>query len=181
MLIKKSEIFLVPNLLTILRLILLPFIFFFLFKNTTKDLIYAIILMGIVYFSDVFDGYLARKLNQKSDFGKILDPIVDKIVIFCFSLYVLFYKGFPLWAFVLILIKDISILSGGLYLIKKKNIIPTPNFWGKYTASVLGVVLFLYILEIDSLKILGLWIGVGMVLVTIFTYVKLFIHSMQKS
>jgi len=178
--IKKSDIFLPPNILTLLRLILLPFVFYFLFKETRGDLIIAIILMAIIFFSDVFDGYLARKLNQVSDFGKVLDPVVDKIVIFCFCLYVIFYKGFPVWAFVLIFLKDITALLGAFYLIKAKKTIPSPNRWGKYSVFVLGIALFLYIIELDFWKTVALEMGIVLVVITMFTYARSFIRTVRR-
>lgn len=173
--IKKSDLLLLPNLLTLLRVFLLPFIFYFLLKDTRSDFIIALILMGVAYFSDIIDGWVARKLHQESDLGKILDPLVDKLAIGAIAIYTVIYKEFPLWVLVLILTKDILTLLGGWYLLKRRKVVPQPNKWGKYTVFLWGVVLFFYLIELSFWKELLLWVGVGMILVTLFTYFTRFI------
>jgi cardiolipin synthase len=175
--IKTKDLLLVPNLITLLRLFLLPFIFYFLLKNTRSDFIIALLLLGIAYFSDMFDGWVARKLHQESDLGKILDPVVDKLAVGAVAIYTVVFKGFPLWVLVLILAKDILILLGGWYLLRKRKVVPQPSKWGKYTVSLWGVVLFLYLIELSFWKELLLWIGVGMILITFFTYLKKFLNG----
>jgi cardiolipin synthase len=175
--IKAGDLLLIPNLITLVRLLSLPFILYFLLKNTTSDFIIALILMGIAYFSDMIDGWVARKLNQESDLGKILDPLVDKLAIGAVAIYTVIYKGFPLWALVLILSKDILILLGGWYLLRKKKVVPQPNKWGKYTVALWGVILFLYLIELSFWKGLLLWVGVVMILITFVSYFKMFLSG----
>lgn len=170
--IRLRDFLLIPNLITLLRLFLLPFMFYFLLKDTSSDFIIAMVLLGIAYFSDTLDGYFARRLHQESDLGKILDPLVDKVAIGAVAIYTLIYKGFPLWALILVLAKDILIVLGGWYLVKKRKIVPRPNRWGKYTVSIWGVVLFLYLIELSFWRELLLWIGAGMILITLFTYLR---------
>ena len=173
--IKTKDILLVPNLITLLRLFLLPFIFFFLLKNTPSDFRIAVVLMGIAYFSDIFDGYFARKLNQESELGRILDPLVDKLAVGSVALYTVIYRGFPLWALILLITKDVLIVIGGWYLLRKRKIVPQPNRWGKYTVSLWGVVLFLYLVELSFWRELLLWLGVLMISITLFTYFRKFL------
>ena len=181
--IKKRDLLLLPNLLTLLRGFLLPFIFYFFLKNTTSDFIIALILIGIAYFLDIFDGYFARKLHQESELGKILDPLVDKLAIGSITIYVVIFKEFPLFALVLILTKDLLTVLAGWYLLKMRKMVPQPNRWGKYTVSLWCMVLFLYLIELSFWKELLLWIGVGMTLITAYTYLRIFlkIYFPQKS
>ncbi len=179
--IRTKDLLLVPNLITLLRLFLLPFIFYFLLKNTASDFIVALILIVIAYFSDMIDGWIARKLNQESDLGKILDPLVDKLAIGTVAIYTVIYKGFPLWALVLILTKDILIISGGWYLLRKREIVPQPNKWGKYTVGLWGVILFLYLIELSFWKELLLWVGVVMILITFISYFRTFLNNHFKN
>ena len=175
--IRLRDFLLLPNLITLLRLFLLPFMCYFLLKDTTSDFIIAMVLLGIAYFSDLLDGYFARRLHQESDLGKILDPLVDKVAIGAVAIYTLIYRGFPLWALILVLAKDILIVLGGWYLVKKRKIVPQPNRWGKYTVSIWGVVLFLYLIGLSFWRELLLWIGVGMTLITVYTYLRIFLKN----
>ena len=85
---KKTDLFTVPNLLTYMRFVLVaPFIYFFLQQNY----IAAAVCIGISGLTDCFDGLLARKLNQVTSLGKILDPIADKVTLFSVALCMLIY------------------------------------------------------------------------------------------
>lgn len=125
------ELFKVPNLISLYRLIIsfiLPFLWI---NHSSPNLIYFLLLLGVL--SDTLDGNLARILKQKTKLGKILDPLADK----CFinMLFFLFYweKRIPLFFLSIIFLRDIFIVLGGLYLIKrgfKLNQL-SPTFLGK--------------------------------------------------
>lgn len=175
--IKKSDFFLIPNLLTILRFFTYPFIFYFLKK---EDLLLALVFIILAASTDVLDGLFARKLNQVSDLGKILDPLVDKLGMGIFIIYATVYKGFPIWACVLIITKEAVILLAGLFIISKKKIVPVSAFWGKFNAWVWGFTLVFYILELDYIKKISLGIAVVVVLVTAIFYSRSFARYMGK-
>lgn len=121
------ELFKIPNLLSLFRLLLSLVIPFLWVKKAPNKLIVALIILGAL--SDTLDGNLARLLKQKSKIGKILDPLADK----CFvnMLFFLFYlEGkITLFFFTIILTRDLGILFGAIYLLKKginlKNLNPT--------------------------------------------------------
>jgi len=98
MVIKKKDFLLVPNLLAIFRILLLPFIYYFLAQESKTGVAIAVVLMLMAIFSDVLDGHLARKLNQITDLGKILDPLADKLGLGIFVIFIIFHRGFPVWA-----------------------------------------------------------------------------------
>ena len=71
----------IPNFLTILRIVLIPSIIICIELGTEKYYWIALILYVTACFSDFFDGYLARKFDTESNFGRFLDPIADKILV----------------------------------------------------------------------------------------------------
>ena len=174
--IKITDLFLIPNLLTILRLLTYPVIFYFLKK---EELIPAVIFMGLTVTTDLLDGFLARTLNQVSDLGKILDPFVDKLGIGIFIVYVTLYRGFPVWACILVIVKETLMLLAGLFVIRKRKIVPVSAFWGKLNALVWGGVVLLYILELNSIKKIFLGIGVAVLLMTALSYGRMFIKFIR--
>ncbi|HVP35482.1 MAG TPA: CDP-alcohol phosphatidyltransferase family protein [Terriglobales bacterium] len=176
--IKKTDILLVPNLLTILRFLTYPFILYFLKKG---DLLFAIILMVLAAATDVLDGFLARTLNQVSDLGKIIDPLVDKIGIGIFLIYAALYKGFPLWACILVIAKEVLILVAGLFVINRRKIVPVSAFWGKLNSLVWGFVVLFYILEVRTIREIFLGIGLVVILMTALSYGKTFLKLMRGS
>ena len=129
-------IFTVPNIISFLRIIfIIPFIIFF----SKKEYIIAfsfIVLSGI---SDCLDGFLARKLNQVSELGKMLDPVADKLtlvaVIICLG--TIMPPIVPL--VVALVVKDISMLLGGYYLIRKGITPPAAKWYGKLATIIFYV------------------------------------------
>ena len=175
--IKISDFFLIPNLLTIFRFLIYPFIFHFLKKESFT---LAVILILIAVVTDLLDGFLARGLNQVSDLGKILDPLVDKSGIGIFIVFVTTYKGFPLWACILIITKEFLTLLVSLFIIIKRKIIPVSAFWGKFNAFIWGLTIVFYILELDFIKKISLAIAIFFVLMTAFYYAKQYLKNARR-
>ncbi len=143
----KNKIFTLSNFLSLSRIILLPFVIMVIKKNTYSSNYIALIFLFIFALTDYLDGYFARKLNQITHLGKILDPLADKICIIAISFYIFLYKGLPLWAFLLILIREFFILLGAIKLLRRKNMIFSSNFAGKMgtffiTLSLLNYLFF---------------------------------------
>jgi len=129
------------NKITFLRVLLSPvfFILFFLSLWTSLSAYIAIPLLAAVFaiieFSDLFDGKVARRLNQVSDFGKALDPFGDSIsrltYFFCFTI-----SGYmPAWVFILILYRDMSVSFIRQLAAKKGTVMPS-RMSGKIKAWV---------------------------------------------
>ncbi|MBC8525924.1 MAG: CDP-alcohol phosphatidyltransferase family protein [Candidatus Cloacimonetes bacterium] len=139
----------VPNIVTITRLLILPFILILLFQNKN---IWAFLLIIFAGLTDILDGFLAKILNQATAVGKIIDPFVDKIFALTIFVFLLFYRNFPLWAFITILLFEILILTGGYILAIKFRIVPSSNIYGKIAASFISVSIWLYVIDINFFK-----------------------------
>jgi len=140
----------VPNIITMVRLIILPFILILLNKGYD---IWAVALIIFCGFTDVLDGFLARVLNQATAVGKILDPVVDKIFYLTILVFLMFERDFPLSAFVIIVVLEIFILAGGYILISKHKIVPSSNISGKFAVCLISLSIFLYIVNIEFFKV----------------------------
>ncbi len=149
-----KDIIKIPNLITLYRLII-SFILPVLWINKiSSQLLYFLLLLGVL--SDTLDGNLARFLKQKTALGKILDPLADK----CFinMLFFLFYwEGKISLSFLLVIFfRDIFIITGGIFLLKKG--IPTqqltPTLLGKTSTifqllSLVSLFTYYYVKEIS--------------------------------
>lgn len=130
---KKSDLWTVPNLLTYLRFVLVvPFVIFFLGENYLLSAI-CIALSGI---SDCLDGFFARKLNQVTQLGKILDPIADKVTLISVMLCMAFYAPNVIPILVVLIAKDVVMLLGGVSLLKRKITPPAAEWFGKLATIV---------------------------------------------
>ena len=150
--VKKNEVFTVPNILTLIRIIITP-IFAVLYLQ--KSYIFAAVILILSGFTDVLDGIIARKFNLITTLGKILDPIADKltqaVIIVCLSINHYNDEG-SLLIFVLILLfaKEFTMLLGAIVLFKGGKRPSESKWWGKL-GTVMVYVLFVSILLEDIL------------------------------
>ena len=164
----------VPNVLTLMRLFLVP-VFVVLFF--TGHPIAALIAYGVASVTDFLDGYLARKLDQITSFGNLMDPLADKLMQLCMIICLCSAGIVPWWLFIALLIKELALVAGGAVLLKRKVVVR--SFWpGKAaTALLIGAVLCLYpwhaIAWLTTLGYVLLYAGAVMSLVAAVYY---FVH-----
>lgn len=163
----------VPNIITICRFLLIPLCTLPLLPvfgaYTPKKMLFIFILYIITSGTDFLDGYLARKLNQKSKWGEYMDPLVDKFLVWGLYGVFLFIPNMkiPMWTFWVIFFRDI-IVTGLRNIAIKKNINFSTSFIAKLKTSIQLVVggLLLFFLYITILKanpntadFLNIWTG----------------------
>ena len=118
----------IPNILTCLR-ILMVIAFIILFVHA-KYLI-CLILYLAAFFTDILDGYLARRFNWVSDFGKLVDPFADKFMLISALICLCAVGAFPLYLLAILIVKEIVLITGGLVLLKKRKVAVYADYWGK--------------------------------------------------
>jgi CDP-diacylglycerol--glycerol-3-phosphate 3-phosphatidyltransferase len=174
MIIRTKDFLLAPNILAVLRILLLPFIFHFLAQETYSGFMVAMILIALAVASDVLDGYVARKLNQITDLGKILDPLADKLGLGLFVLFIIIHRGFPIWAAVLLLSKDLLTLIAALLMAKRKGFVLMSNNWGKLNSWIWVFTVVIYIARIEKLQQWFLILATVAVANCIIQYLRMF-------
>ena len=127
----------VPNILTTLRLIAVPAMAWFIYTSGKpgKDhfRIIAFVFFISIWITDVVDGFIARRFDQVSDFGKIYDPFVDKVFQFTTALMMLIVRRIPPWVVIFMLIKEVIMILGGAYLLQTKRVVVHSKWYGKAT------------------------------------------------
>ncbi len=117
----------IPNALTIVRFFIVPFIIYYLVKD---EYIVAFIMLTLSGLTDVLDGTIARKFNFITNFGKLIDPLADKVTqlsILC----TLTLKGIiPLWILIVVLLKEAFMVSGASFLYGR-NLVVSSKWYGK--------------------------------------------------
>lgn len=149
-----KEIYLLPNLISLFRLLLLiPFIFLFdLMRVDNEYRYYILVVIIIAFLSDLLDGYIARKTNQISELGKIIDPLADKVLV-AFIVFSLFMMDMiPSYYFWIVIFRDIFIFTGGLIVKKRVGKILPSNRLGKMTVFSIGVFIIITLLQLNHLN-----------------------------
>lgn len=136
----------IPNALTLARITLTPPLIGLLFFDSTETRWWAFVLFALLAFTDYLDGYLARKLNQQSELGKLLDPIADKILVAALILTLVGTGDIARWdvAGAILIISREFLVSGLREFLSQRNLpLPVTNLakW-KTTVQLIAVALF---------------------------------------
>jgi len=144
---KYEDIFLIPNLITYLRFLLIaPLIITF--NLDMKSYFYAILFIALL--SDFLDGIVARKLNQHSELGKTLDPIADGIILFAFIILLNRRGDIADWFCIFYFARQMTILIFSLIYLPKIEKIYGSNIVGKTGVCFLGLALSIYALDLTQ-------------------------------
>ncbi len=107
-----------------------------------------------MYISDLLDGFFARKFNQVTEVGKIIDPLADKIAVVGIAI-ILFAEGrIETWFFIVVIARDLLIVIFGLYLKSKNKIVLMSNYPGKMAVFSIGIVLLLTVFNYNNFELL---------------------------
>lgn len=132
----------IPNALTIIRFLLIPFILFFLF---TGNYILSIVLFTISGLTDIADGCIARKYNLITNFGKLMDPLADKLTQISVLAALVITGIIPLWILLVVIIKECIMIAGASFLYGK-DVVVYSRWYGKlatvlfYVAIVISLI-----------------------------------------
>lgn len=132
---KKEDILTIPNALSVVRLGLIP-LFLWLYCN--KEMYnWAVVVVALSGITDILDGFIARRYNMGSDFGKLLDPVADKLT--QLALIVSLGTRYPLiwWLLALFIIKEFTMGVLGLLVVLKTKTVPGARWFGKACTAVL--------------------------------------------
>jgi len=178
--IRELNVWTVSNLLSVLRVVMLPFIIKFLEAGDSRSNTIAVTLMLAAVLTDMFDGFVARLSGTVSSLGKILDPLADKICLGTVALYMMYARNFPLWIVVTIVTRDLLFLIGSAFLIRKKKVVFSSNMWGKVSVTVLAALILAYTLEFQwayiYLEIAFVFFFVGSI-ATYYSYLRSYLRD----
>ena len=155
------------------------------FLATTGELHreFAILFILVAVATDALDGYFARKFNEISEFGKIIDPLADKIGIGIVVVMLTIFGDIPLWFTGLILSRDLIIFIAGIYIKSKTGIVLPSLMSGKVAVSFLTFTLIFAVLHyswMDALFGLLLWITVGTLAYSLLVYTQRFFQTLKE-
>ncbi len=124
-----------PNVLTLLRILAAPFFLAFLLSNSHANLVVAFFIFAGAITTDVLDGYLARRLDCVTDFGKIMDPLADKVVVVTALISFASLDLVPLWMVLAIVVREL-VITGFRAIAGARGIYIYPTTLAKWKAAV---------------------------------------------
>ncbi len=130
----SDRVLTIPNLLSFARLAVLPVIYLGLLGDR---FVRAFVLLAVFGATDWLDGYIARRFDQTSKLGKLLDPLSDRILFVVVGVGFVVTDLLPLWALVVLLVRDVGVLIGGSVLVARGASPPEVTKLGK--ASTFGL------------------------------------------
>ncbi|HRP68481.1 MAG TPA: CDP-diacylglycerol--glycerol-3-phosphate 3-phosphatidyltransferase [Turneriella sp.] len=142
-----------PNFLTIMRIVMIPFFIYYLASQHPLDRFIALSLFAFASVTDFFDGYLARKWKQESPLGRFLDPLADKaLVIATLVIFILLDQAIPLWMVIVIILRDMLVTLMRYLAIRKGTEIRTTRLGkAKTMFQMFAMVLIIFILVLRVL------------------------------
>jgi CDP-diacylglycerol--glycerol-3-phosphate 3-phosphatidyltransferase len=152
--------------------LVIPIIFLILnFNEAYSYRVYAVLLMVLGVITDLLDGYLARKYNEITEFGKIIDPFADKVNIVAIIILLYYMDELPAYYFWIIVLRDVIIFTGGIIVSNIVGKVLPSNLLGKITVLSIGFFIIATVLDLrsitwlyESLKYLSLVLSVGSVI-----------------
>lgn len=164
-----------PNKLTVMRMILIPFFVFFMldpyFEGYGNYIAVAIFIIASL--TDMLDGKIARKYNLVTDFGKFMDPLADKLLV-CSALICLIQLGqLPAWMVIIIVSREF-IISGFRLVAAEQGIVIAASYWGKFKTTFQMIAVVLMILNFEALSAVTLictWAALILTIISLVDYI----------
>jgi len=155
-----------PTWITVSRLLGVPFLLYFLHQPTAQSRWISLIIFLVAAGTDWLDGYLARRLNQVTDLGKFLDPLVDKLLVLAPLLMLIELGQIPAWGVFLILGRELTIAGWRV----NQTTISGANIWGKLKTVSQIAAIALLIAPLPTVwrspSLLAFWLSVALTLIS---------------
>ena len=166
-----------PNKLTLMRVIMVPFLVLFLLTGwggeANRYICFAI--FAVASITDWFDGKIARKYNLITDFGKFMDPLADKLLVCSAMICMIDLGRLPSW-FVVIVIAREFIISGFRLIAAEKGVVIAANYWGKFktASSMIMIILLILDIQVPAVQVITqvfVWVSLALTVISLVTYI----------
>ena len=164
-----------PNKLTVLRVIMVPFFVFFMLTDVggVANKWIALVLFIVASLTDMLDGKIARKYNLVTNFGKFMDPLADKLLV-CSAMICLIPSGKLPTAVVIVIIAREFIISGFRLVAAEQGIVIAASYWGKFKTTFQMIAVVLMILNFEALSAVTLictWAALILTIISLVDYI----------
>lgn len=165
-----------PNKLTVARMIMVPFLVIFMLTGwggeANRYISFGIFAVAII--TDWFDGYLARKNNLVTNFGKFMDPLADKLLVCSALICLIEMKRLEAWVVIVIIAREF-IISGFRLIAAENGVVIAANYWGKFKTVSQMIMIILLILNLGGIwsviEKIFVWLSVALTVISLLTYI----------
>ena len=179
--IEPREFLLLPNLISVFRLLLsIPVAILFYLNGSSQaynNVIIYLLLFGVL--TDISDGFIARKTGNVSETGKIIDPLADKVLIAVVLISLFIEKRIPVLFFTSFIVRDLLIFFGGIYVTKRIGRVLPSNLLGKITVIFIGSFLLVLIADLPESHPLYLVFSSMSLLLSVASLIGYFIRAKE--
>lgn len=160
----------IPNLLTLLRGAMIPIFYIIFFSNITNNFLWATVIFIIASLTDWLDGFLARRWNLVTNFGKIMDPLADKLLVMTALICLLAVFRIPPWAVIIILAREMAI-TGLRIIVASEGVVVAADILGKLKTVFQMLAIILLLLN-NFIGIYVLYVAIFFTILSGIDYVK---------
>lgn len=155
-----------PNKLTIARMCMVPLFMIALMMNTDVSRIVATVIFALASLTDMLDGQIARKYNMVTNFGKLMDPLADKVLTAAAMICLVELGDLAAWIAVLIIFRE-YLITGLRSVAASENIVVAANIWGKVKTVCQMIALMLLMVKPQIIDLCGINIGLWLMYVAV--------------
>ena len=155
-----------PNKLTIARMCMVPLFMIALMMNTPASRLIATVIFALASLTDMLDGQIARKYNMVTNFGKLMDPLADKVLTAAAMICLVELGDLAAWIAVVIIFRE-YLITGLRSVAASENIVVAANIWGKVKTVCQMIALMLLMLKPQIVALCGIDIGLWVMYVAV--------------
>ena len=165
-----------PNKLTILRTVMIPFFILFLYTDWFHgyDKIIAAVIFIAASLTDMLDGKIARKYNLVTNFGKFMDPLADKLLVCSALIALVDLNKIAAWIVIIIIAREF-IISGFRLIAAENGVVIAANYWGKFKTVSQMIMIILLLIDLggvfDILEQIFIWLSLALTVISLITYI----------
>jgi CDP-diacylglycerol--glycerol-3-phosphate 3-phosphatidyltransferase len=175
-----QRIFTLANLLSLVRLGLIPLVLLALLVDRHTHNWIALGLLLVAALTDFLDGWVARSRNEISQLGKIIDPVSDKLFTGSLGLILVVLRGLPAWFVALYVLRDLVILTISYLLFLNRDIVMSANLLGKGATVVLMAILVAYTVGWPGIGYPLVWLGTALIISSSLVYTRNFVRLVAR-
>ncbi len=165
-----------PNKLTLLRVIMVPFFVLFMLTDLggAGNKWIALVLFVVASLTDMLDGYLARRDNLVTNFGKFMDPLADKLLVTSALICFVELGNLPAWIVIIIIAREF-IISGFRLIAADNGVVIAANYWGKFKTVSQMIMIILLIADLGGvftiLEQIFIWLALFLTVISLVDYI----------